>query len=391
MKGHVESTTHSLVVPVWLHHQDFPDKKIMVYALLDDQSDARFIKQGTLEKLGVDSPEVNLKLSTVLAEETTTSQKITGLVHGVQEETELPLPRTNTRNIIPARHSQIPSPETACKWPHLRRMAGCLMPHRDNMDVGLLLRINCASAIKPREVIPGNNNDPYAKRTALGRGVIGTVKPSDCKVEVEEDSVGANRMIACEVHCSSGKLCHFAFTTHTKEILNPLQINKMFKQDFIDAKPEKRPLSFEDRKFMKKITDGVHQREDSHYELPLPFKQEPVKLPNNKEVALNRLSKLKGRLKHDSRYRKDYLAFMAEIIDRGYAEKVPAEDIPLNNNQVWYIPHHGVYHPKKPDKIRVVFDCSVDMLGSASTVTFFRDWSSLTILWECCADFDKSQ
>ncbi|KAL1277108.1 hypothetical protein QQF64_023781 [Cirrhinus molitorella] len=24
----------------------------------------------------------------------------------------------------------------------------------------------------------------------------------------------------------------------------------------------------------------------------------------------------------------------------------------------WYIPHHGVYHPRKPKKIRVVFDCS---------------------------------
>ena len=23
-----------------------------------------------------------------------------------------------------------------------------------------------------------------------------------------------------------------------------------------------------------------------------------------------------------------------------------------------YIPHHGVYHPKKPNKLRVVFDCS---------------------------------
>jgi len=100
------------------------------------------------------------------------------------------------------------------------------------------------------------------------------------------------------------KLCHFALKTHTKEILNPLQINKMFEQDFIEARPEERPFSFEDRKFMKKMTDGVHQRKDSHYELPLPFKQELVKLPNNKEEALNRLSKLKRRLQHDSRARK---------------------------------------------------------------------------------------
>ena len=29
----------------------------------------------------------------------------------------------------------------------------------------------------------------------------------------------------------------------------------------------------------------------------------------------------------------------------------------------WYLPHHGIYHPKKPDKIRVVFDCSCQYKG----------------------------
>ena len=37
-----------------------------------------------------------------------------------------------------------------------------------------------------------------------------------------------------------------------------------------------------------------------------------------------------------------------------------AERAPKTNGRVWYIPHHGVYHPKKPDKIRVVFDCSAE-------------------------------
>lgn len=32
---------------------------------------------------------------------------------------------------------------------------------------------------------------------------------------------------------------------------------------------------------------------------------------------------------------------------------------------VWYIPHQGVYHPNKPGKIRVVFDCSAKYEGTA--------------------------
>ena len=54
--------------------------------------------------------------------------------------------------------------------------------------------------------------------------------------------------------------------------------------------------------------------------MPLQFKQESIMLHNNKEVVLKRLKKLKGRLKSDSKYKADYLAFMSDIISRGHAE-----------------------------------------------------------------------
>ena len=31
--------------------------------------------------------------------------------------------------------------------------------------------------------------------------------------------------------------------------------------------------------------------------------------------------------------------------------------------KTWFIPHHGVYHPHKPGKILVVFDCSARYKG----------------------------
>ena len=46
---------------------------------------------------------------------------------------------------------------------------------------------------------------------------------------------------------------------------------------------------------------------------------------------------------------------MEDIIKEGDAERA---DEPAKEDQIWYLPHHGVYHSKKPDKIRVVFDCS---------------------------------
>ena len=89
---HVECYSHSLIVPVWLRHEQAQDKQL-VYALLDDQSDACFIKDTVLEKLKANGPEVQLKLSTVLAEEVITCKRIDGLiVQGVNEAITVRLP-----------------------------------------------------------------------------------------------------------------------------------------------------------------------------------------------------------------------------------------------------------------------------------------------------------
>ena len=93
--------------------------------------------------------------------------------------------------------------------------------------------------------------------------------------------------------------------------------------------------------------------------MPLPLKDKNMELPNSKELALSRLMKLRrSRLTSDGQFRNDYCSFMQEIISSGYAERVSVDDLSTKSKQVWYIPHHGVYHKKKPGKIRVVFDCS---------------------------------
>lgn len=50
---------------------------------------------------------------------------------------------------------------------------------------------------------------------------------------------------------------------------------------------------------------------------------------------------------------------MSEIIQRGDAEEVND----CGKGETWYLPHHCVFHPKKPNKLRVVFDCSARYNG----------------------------
>ena len=45
------------------------------------------------------------------------------------------------------------------------------------------------------------------------------------------------------------------------------------------------------------------------------------------------------------------------------AERVPADHLEVQDGKVNYVPHTGVYHPKKPGQMCVVFDCSVHYNG----------------------------
>ena len=146
--------------------------------------------------------------------------------------------------------------------------------------------------------------------------------------------------------------------------MNPFAVKKMFELDFSEREGYEKPMSQEDRRFIQRMKDGIHLTEDHHYEMPLPFRQDKVELPSNRRAAEIRLGQLKRRFAKDPQYKQDYVTFMNDMIRAGYAERAPNE-----NAKSWYIPHHGVYHPKKPGKIRVVFDCSASTASTASTGT----------------------
>ncbi|XP_070581474.1 uncharacterized protein [Ptychodera flava] len=56
----------------------------------------------------------------------------------------------------------------------------------------------------------------------------------------------------------------------------------------------------------------------------------------------------------------EYFQFMKKITERDHASPVPEDEIDADN--AWYLPHFGVYHPKK-QQIRVVFDSSAKYNG----------------------------
>jgi len=64
----------------------------------------------------------------------------------------------------------------------------------------------------------------------------------------------------------------------------------------------------------------------------------------------------------NAKYKEHYVQFIEEMLKSGHAELV--HETP-KTGEVYYLPHHGIYHHKKPDKLRVVFDCSARFQGQS--------------------------
>ena len=52
---------------------------------------------------------------------------------------------------------------------------------------------------------------------------------------------------------------------------------------------------------------------------------------------------------------------MQDMISKCHAEL--KDEKKVQQGKVWYIPHHAVFHPSNPGKVRVVFDCSAEWYG----------------------------
>ena len=191
------------------------------------------------------------------------------------------------------------------------------------------------------EVIRGKGEEPYAVRTSLGWSIVGPVATSNTPQDGYALDSTCHRILSREVISGASD--------------NPNQLS------FV--------LHGKTKEFIQIAERGIQHCEDGHYELPLPLKNETIEQTNNKTAALRRLSQLKRRFmgRNGEQYYEHYVEFM-KLIESGYAESVPeipetdhtSHDQGRKKQNVWYIPYHGVYHSKKPNKIRVVFDCAAE-------------------------------
>ena len=322
------SVTGLAIVPVQVKAKGRPEM-VETYAFLDSGSNTSFCTESLLRKLNNEGRKTKLSLTTMLGEGAPVECSVLELeVFDLDHQNRVDLPNVYSTKSLPIRPECIARQEDINRWPHLK---GITIAQID-ADIGLLVGSDVPEMLQPIEVRSSNNGGPFATKTLLGWVLNGPLGREDVEVPtanfVQADSTLDQRF---------EEFCNMEFNDVNYESQSSMSPN------------DKRALNI--------MEDSV-RLVNGHYEISLPWKNYPPHLSNNVSQARQRLRSLKSRFQRDPSLLEKYNKFMDDLFLNDYARKVTTtQDVgPLKTH--WYLPHHPVFHPQKPDKVRVVFDCS---------------------------------
>ena len=221
----------------------------------------------------------------------------------------------------------------AYDYDHLRD----LPVHKSPPQVDILIGQDHHEALLPLETRRGGKGEPFAVRTLLGWSVNGPVSHRLVSNRVVNNFISAND----------------ATTDNDMQALWDLERDSLKDVSVTWSSDDKGVIELWDS--TAKIVEG-------HYELPIPWRPD-IQFTDNLSQAMCRLiATAKSVEKRGLRSRYD--VEIKKVLDKGYAEIIPDFQIQAQD-KVWYLPHHAVLNPRKPGKLRVVFDCAARYKGNS--------------------------
>jgi hypothetical protein len=161
------------IVPV-IAHQGADGPRVHTYALIDNGSSACFITDKLKRDMTASSKPVNVQINTTRGTADVNTEEIIDVyISNENDENLTALPPLYVTD-IPTQKSQIPRPEFIPDSPEFRDVQ--LAPYMPEVDLGLIIGVNCPQAALPLAAIPNTDpNGPFAVQYRHGWTLSGPV------------------------------------------------------------------------------------------------------------------------------------------------------------------------------------------------------------------------
>ncbi|CAB0035016.1 unnamed protein product [Trichogramma brassicae] len=210
-------------------------------------------------------------------------------------------------------------------WPHVRGLV-LADPH-----FNVPARIDCVLGADayPSFILDGlrkgPDNAPVAQKTVFGWILTGAAFQN---ANLEKSTIRA-----------------FHITT---EPFVSSMVSKLWELDSVPCKPH---LSEEEKRCEELFKKTHCRNEDGRFVVHLPFARK-LDLSNSRYAAQSCLVRSEARFRRDPKLYEAYSKFMKEYIQLDHMELIPTGQI---GRPGAYLPHHGVFRPDNPNKIRIFF------------------------------------
>lgn len=298
----------------------------IVNALLDTGSDTTLVSRALIQELGLFGATTTLALSSINGRCQIEADRVSLSIGAVESPDSMKINAWAIDNLPPVSAVLIETKEQE-KWMHLSQLE---LPLPSEKPIELLIGMDVPAAHWVVESKYGGHDDPYAIRTPLGWMILGPIS-----------SGGSARASLNSLHLIGDETLK--------------KFEDVIQSEFTGLTSMCKGNSREDLIALSCVRENT-RLVDHHYEVPLPWKAGCPSLQTNRVMAIQRLNQLAQRLNRDERLMELYRQSIDEYLTKGYAE--PAPSLRNSSDDAWYLPHHPVFHPMKPNKVRVVFDCA---------------------------------
>ena len=73
----------------------------------------------------------------------------------------------------------------------------------------------------------------------------------------------------------------------------------------------------------------------------------------------------RGKFENNPEIKERYAKSIEDDIEKGYVKKLSKDEVQCESSVVWYLTHRFVINPKKPDRLRRVYDASAKFMGQS--------------------------
>ncbi|XP_055584735.1 uncharacterized protein LOC129737599 [Uranotaenia lowii] len=339
------------IIPVKLYKEE---RSIDTYAFVDEGSSLTMLDTELATKLGLSghARPLCLKWTGNFTRTEADSQRVSFEISGKNSTKRYPLRNVGTIHALDLPEQSLPIDMLKQRFKHLRNLP---IEGYINAKPQLLIGVDNLRVVVPLVAREGSTGCPTAVRTRLGWCVYGG---------------GSNATLATSFH-----ICDCQHDQNLNETLK-----EYFSADETGTKAVCLESSEEDKRAMEQLQKATVFIGD-RFESTLLWKYDHIDLPDSYPMALARLKCLERKLSKDPLLQENVKRQIKEYQEKGYCHRATNEELEAADpRRSWYLPLGTVSNPKKPGKVRLVWDAAATVDGVSLNSVLLKGPDQLTAL-----------